>query len=130
MFKGKRIPIPLVILIVTFVFFVDRCSERIDEANEINSWIQEVVENNKENLDTSNEESLDTRDPLELQHSNKNTVFSFHFFETRLRDDISFQERSQGSAKRDLMDTPRSPGSAQRDHMHNPAKPRERAARP
>ncbi|XP_026686124.1 F-box only protein 25, partial [Diaphorina citri] len=35
--------------------------------------IQEVVENNKENLDTSNEESLDTRDPLELQHSNKNT---------------------------------------------------------
>jgi hypothetical protein len=43
----------------------------------INVWfgsrIQEVVENNKENLDTSNEESLDTRDPLELQHSNKNT---------------------------------------------------------
>ncbi|KAI5717977.1 hypothetical protein M8J77_014423 [Diaphorina citri] len=44
------------------------------------------------------------------------TVFSFHFFETRLRDDISLQGRSQGSAKRDL--------------MHNPAKPRERAARP
>uniref|UniRef100_A0A8D8TZ18 F-box only protein 25 n=1 Tax=Cacopsylla melanoneura TaxID=428564 RepID=A0A8D8TZ18_9HEMI len=54
---------------------LQRCSERIDEANEINSWIQQVVEDNKENLDTSNEQDnlQDTRDPLETNKSNNNT---------------------------------------------------------
>ncbi|KAI5718526.1 hypothetical protein M8J77_022631 [Diaphorina citri] len=51
-----------------------------------------------------------------------NTPECFHFFETRLRDDISCQGRSPGSAKRDLMHIPRSPGSAQRDRKQGSAK--------
>lgn len=46
---------------------IQRCSERIDEANEINSWIDEVVEQNKENVDTSNDE--ETLDSLENRNN-------------------------------------------------------------